>query len=204
MAVMADRCTDINFNVVDINKERIKKWNGPVEQLPIYEPGLDEVVREARGRNLFFSNDINASILESEMIFMAVNTPTKTEGEGMGMAADLSYIEACAKNIAKVAETNKIVVEKSTLPVRTAEKIREILFKNSRQNVNFEILSKVKHVSSSYLVLRNALLLGRSVDFFPRSLANTLSDSYAENVTNCRYTRSVKSCLLYTSDAADE
>lgn len=141
MAVIALKCPDIKVTVVDINQERIDAWNGPLDQLPVYEPGLAEVVGEARGRNLFFSTDIDQSIEASEMIFMAVNTPTKTEGEGAGMAADLRFIEASAKNIAQVAQTDKIVVEKSTLPVRTAEKIKEILSKNGRDDVHFEILS---------------------------------------------------------------
>ena len=127
MAVIAMKCPDIKVTVVDLIAARIAAWNGPLENLPIYEPGLAEVVDKARGRNLFFSTAVDKAIDEAEMIFMAVNTPTKTEGEGAGMAADLSYVEACAKNIARVAKTDKIVIEKSTLPVRTAEKIKEIL-----------------------------------------------------------------------------
>jgi len=141
MAVIALKCPEIIVTVVDINQERIDAWNGPLDKLPVFEPGLAKVVEEARGRNLFFSTDIDQAIQASEMIFMAVNTPTKTEGEGAGMAADLSYVEACAKNIAKVAQADKIVVEKSTLPVRTAEKIKEILYSNGRDGVHFEILS---------------------------------------------------------------
>ena len=140
MAVIALKCPDIKVSVVDLNAERISAWNGPLENLPVYEPGLREVVAEARGRNLFFSTEVDKAIDEAEMIFMAVNTPTKTEGEGAGMAADLRYVEACAKNIARVAKTEKIVIEKSTLPVRTAEKIKEILDKQGN-GVHFEILS---------------------------------------------------------------
>ena len=140
MAVIALKCPHINVTVVDANPEKIKAWNGPLENLPVYEPGLYEVVNEARGKNLFFSTDIKGSIEKSEMIFMAVNTPTKTEGEGAGMAADLRYVEACAKDIAKYSISNKIVIEKSTLPVRTAEKIKEILEENS-EGIHFEILS---------------------------------------------------------------
>ena len=127
MAVIALKCPNIEVTVVDINPKRIDAWNGPLEDLPVYEPGLREVVAESRGKNLFFSNDINSAIDRADMIFMAVNTPTKTEGEGAGMAADLKNIEACAKNIAQVSKSDKIIVEKSTLPVRTAEKIKEIL-----------------------------------------------------------------------------
>ena len=140
MAVIALKCPDIKVTVVDLNDERIGLWNGPLENLPIYEPGLAEVVAESRGRNLFFSTKVDEAIEKAEMIFMAVNTPTKTEGEGAGMAADLRHVEACAKNIAKVAKTDKIVIEKSTLPVRTAEKIKEILDKEGN-GVHFEILS---------------------------------------------------------------
>ena len=140
MAVIALKCPDIKVTVVDLNADRITAWNGSLEKLPIYEPGLSEVVNEVRGRNLFFSTEVDKAIDESEMIFMAVNTPTKTEGEGAGMAADLKYVEASAKTIAKVAKTDKIVIEKSTLPVRTAEKIKEIL-DSEGNGVNFEILS---------------------------------------------------------------
>ena len=140
MAVIALKCPDIEVTVVDINHQRIDAWNGPLDQLPVYEPGLSEVVGEARGRNLFFSTDIDAAIQKSEMLFMAVNTPTKTKGDGAGMAADLQYVEACSKRIAQVAKTKKIVVEKSTLPVRTAEKIKEILHQEGN-GVSFEVLS---------------------------------------------------------------
>ena len=140
MAVISLKCPHIKVTVVDINKERINQWNGPLDQLPIYEPGLKEIVKEVRGKNLFFSSAIDSAIDESEMIFMAVNTPTKTMGEGAGMAADLKYIESCAKNIARVSKSNKIVVEKSTLPVRTAEKIKQIL-ESEGSGVDFEILS---------------------------------------------------------------
>ena len=140
MGAIALKCPHINVTVVDANPDKIKAWNGPLEQLPVYDPGLAEVVKEARGRNLFFSDDIAGNIEKAEMIFMAVNTPTKTEGEGAGMAADLRYVEACARDIAKYSKSDKIVIEKSTLPVRTAEKIKEILKDNST-NTHFEILS---------------------------------------------------------------
>ncbi|MGB0376013.1 MAG: nucleotide sugar dehydrogenase [Flavobacteriaceae bacterium] len=141
MAVIALKCPDIRVTVVDINAERIAAWNGDdLDQLPVYEPGLKEVVAEARGRNLFFSTEVYAAIDRAEMIFMAVNTPTKTYGAGKGMAADLTYVEKCARDIARVATTDKIVVEKSTLPVRTAEKIKEVL-EGSGNGVRFEVLS---------------------------------------------------------------
>jgi UDPglucose 6-dehydrogenase len=140
MSVIGLKCPHINITVVDTDPDRIKAWNGPLDELPIYEPGLSDVVREARGRNLFFSDDIAGNIEKAEMIFMAVNTPTKTEGEGAGMKADLRNIEACARDIAKYSKKDKIIVEKSTLPVRTAEKIKEILHENST-DIHFEILS---------------------------------------------------------------
>ncbi|MBU78999.1 MAG: UDP-glucose 6-dehydrogenase [Flavobacteriales bacterium] len=140
MAVIALKCKYLNVIVVDSNPEKIKAWNGPLDSLPVFEPGLAEVVGKVRNRNLFFSDDIPKNIEKAEMIFMAVNTPTKTEGEGAGMAADLRYVENCTKDIAKYSKSDKIVIEKSTLPVRTAEKIKDILKENSK-NIHFEILS---------------------------------------------------------------
>ena len=140
MAVIALKCPHINVTVVDANPEKIKAWNGPFDSLPVYEPGLVEVLTEARNRNLFFSDDIAGNIDKADMIFMAVNTPTKTEGDGAGMATDLSYVELCAKDIAKYSKSDKIVIEKSTLPVRTAEKIKKILGE-STSNIQFEVLS---------------------------------------------------------------
>ncbi|MDB9821172.1 nucleotide sugar dehydrogenase [Flavobacteriaceae bacterium] len=141
MAVIALKCPQINVTVVDVNQQRIDAWNSTdLDQLPIYEPGLKEVVAEARGRNLFFSTDVDKAIDEAQIIFMAVNTPTKTYGEGKGFAADLTFVEKCTRQIAEVSTTDKIVIEKSTLPVRTAEKIKEVLSSNNK-NVHFEVLS---------------------------------------------------------------
>jgi len=141
MAVIALKCPNIKVTVVDINEQRIAAWNhADLDQLPIYEPGLKGVVAETRGKNLFFSTDVEKAIEESQMIFMAVNTPNKTHGEGKGFAADLTFVEKCARQIAKVASTDKIVIEKSTLPVRTAEKIKEVLSSNTK-GVHFEVLS---------------------------------------------------------------
>jgi UDPglucose 6-dehydrogenase len=141
MSVIAQKNPDIKVTVVDLNAQRIADWNDKdLTKLPIYEPGLDEVVAEARGRNLFFSTEVNKVIDEAQMIFISVNTPTKTYGAGKGMAADLKYVELCARQIAKVATTDKIVVEKSTLPVKTAEAIQNIL-DNTGNGVDFQILS---------------------------------------------------------------
>lgn len=152
MAVIAQKNPKIQVTVVDLNEQRIANWNHEdLSKLPIYEPGLAEVVKEARGRNLFFSTDINKAILEAEIIFISVNTPTKTYGKGKGMAADLKYIELCARQIAEVATTNKIVVEKSTLPVRTAEAIKNILENNSN-NLKFQILSNPEFLAEGTAV----------------------------------------------------
>ena len=141
MAVIAQQCPEIKIIVVDQSTERIAAWNHPdLDQLPVYEPGLKEIVAEVRNKNLFFSTDIDYGIKEAEMIFMAVNTPTKTTGSGKGMAADLTHVEACAHVIAAVANGPKIVIEKSTLPVRTAEKIKEVLEENEK-GFSFEVLS---------------------------------------------------------------
>lgn len=138
MAMIAHKCSDHVVTVVDINEARIAAWNS--DELPIYEPGLDEVVKASRGQSLFFSTDVDTAIREADMIFMSVNTPTKTYGAGAGRAADLRYIEKCARKIAEVSEGDKIVVEKSTLPVRTAESIKTILHSNAKGR-NFQILS---------------------------------------------------------------
>ena len=141
MSVIAQKNPTIKVTVVDLNAQRISAWNdADLNNLPIYEPGLHEVVEEARGRNLFFSTEVDKAIDEAQMIFISVNTPTKTYGAGKGMAADLKYVELCARQIAKVAKSDKIVVEKSTLPVKTAEAIQNIL-DHTGNGVNFQILS---------------------------------------------------------------
>ena len=141
MAVIALKCPEIKVTVVDKSKEKIDLWNSKdLNKIPVYEPGLNEIVKQVRDKNLFFSNDISGSIQNAEMIFIAVNTPTKTSGKGKGMAADLSNVISSAKQIAKFSKSNKIVVEKSTLPVRTAEKLKEVLNSHNRK-VEFEVLS---------------------------------------------------------------
>lgn len=141
MAVIALKNPHIKVTVVDVNQDRINAWNAnDLNLLPVYEPGLAEIVKQTRNVNLFFSTNVEEAIEQSEMIFISVNTPTKTYGVGKGMAADLKYIELCARQIARVAKNDKIVVEKSTLPVRTASTIKSIL-KQSDNNVQFEILS---------------------------------------------------------------
>jgi UDPglucose 6-dehydrogenase len=141
MTVIAHKCPHIKVTVVDINPERIARWNAEnLEELPVYEPGLAELVQQSRGKNLFFSTEVEKAIDEADMIFISVNTPTKTYGKGKGQAADLKYIELSARTIAKVATSDKIVVEKSTLPVRTAQALKNIL-EHTGNGVKFEILS---------------------------------------------------------------
>ncbi|MFM1899829.1 MAG: hypothetical protein RLZZ216_405 [Cyanobacteriota bacterium] len=128
MAVIADRCPAVQVTVVDINQARIDAWNDlDLSKLPVYEPGLDAVVARARGRNLHFSTAVEETIASADMVFISVNTPTKTKGLGAGQASDLRWVEACARTVAKAATGHTIVVEKSTLPVRTAEAIQSIL-----------------------------------------------------------------------------
>ncbi len=187
MAVIALKCPHINVNVVDANPDKIKAWNGPLDNLPVYEPGLAEVVNEARGRNLFFSDEIAANIEKAEMIFMAVNTPTKTEGEGAGMAADLGYVEACALDIAKYSKSDKIVIEKSTLPVRTAEKIKEILEVNST-DIQFEILSNPEFLAEGTaiqdLYKSDRVLIGGDESKSGQKAVQALVDIYANWIPN--------------------
>lgn len=141
MAVIANNNPDIEVTVVDLNEERIASWNNEdVSLLPIYEAGLADIVQQNRGKNLFFSTDVEKAIIEADLIFISVNTPTKIYGKGKGQAADLKFIELCARQIAKVATTDKIVVEKSTLPVRTAAAIKSIL-ENTGNGVQFDVLS---------------------------------------------------------------
>ena len=141
MAVIAHECPDIVVQVVDDDRKKIEAWNSKnLDELPIYEPGLGEIIKKTRGKNLFFSEDTDKAIFDSQMIFLAVNTPTKSKGEGKGFAADLSNVEKCAKRIAKVSKSKKIIVEKSTLPVKTAEKIKTVLTSNNRK-IKFEVIS---------------------------------------------------------------
>ncbi|OCF34390.1 UDPglucose 6-dehydrogenase [Kwoniella heveanensis CBS 569] len=138
-AVIAVKCPNIQVTIVDLNQARIDAWNS--DNLPIYEPGLDEVVKSARGKNLFFSTDVDKGILEADLIFVSVNTPTKKSGIGAGFAADLKFLQLATRRIAEVATSSKIVVEKSTVPCRTADAMRTILEANSKPGCHFDILS---------------------------------------------------------------
>ena len=148
MAVIAKHCPEIQINVVDINKERIEQWNdNNLKNLPIYEPGLGEIIKKCRGINLHFSTEMPQKIKDADLIFISVNTPTKTKGMGAGQAIDLKYVEESSRQIAKHANKFTIVVEKSTLPVKTAQTIKEILNasskskEDSKKEVNFSVLS---------------------------------------------------------------
>ena len=152
MSVIAKQCPDIQVTVVDLNQQRIAAWNDEdINNIPIYEPGLTDVVAEARNRNLFFSTDVEKAINEADTIFISVNTPTKTYGKGKGQAADLKWIELCARQIAKVSKSDKIVIEKSTLPVRTASTLKDIL-KHTGNGVKFHILSNPEFLAEGTAV----------------------------------------------------
>ena len=187
MAVIAQKCPNIQVTVVDLNEQRIKDWNDPnTDNIPIYEPGLSEIVAEARGRNLFFSTDVEKAIDEAQVIFISVNTPTKTYGKGKGMAADLKFIELCARQIAKVAKQNKIVVEKSTLPVRTAEAIKSIL-DNTGNGVQFQILSNPEFLAEGTAVTDllnpDRILIGGDTTPEGEDAINALVEVYANWVS---------------------
>ena len=182
MSVIAKQCPEIQVTVVDINKERIAQWNtSDLDNLPIYEPGLKEIVGERRGKNLFFSTEVDKAIDEAQMIFISVNTPTKTYGKGKGQAADLKFIELCARNIAKVAKDDKIVVEKSTLPVRTAQAIQNIL-DNTGNAVKFEILSNPEFLAEGTaiedLINADRVLIGGNDTPTGKAAKNALSAIY--------------------------
>jgi UDPglucose 6-dehydrogenase len=190
MAVIAQKCPDIQVTVVDLNEQRIADWNDPnPENIPIYEPGLSEIVAEARGRNLFFSTNVDKAIDDAQMIFISVNTPTKTYGKGKGMAADLKYIELCARQIARVAKQNKIVVEKSTLPVRTAEAIKSIL-DNTGNGVQFQILSNPEFLAEGTAVADllnpDRILIGGDTTSDGEEAINSLVDVYSNWVSKNR------------------
>ena len=183
MSVIALKCPEIKVTVVDLNAERIAAWNSAdLDKLPIYEPGLAEVVDQVRGKNLFFSTDVDSAIAAADMIFIAVNTPTKTYGEGKGMAADLKFVELCARQIAEISTNDKIIVEKSTLPVRTAQTLQTILDSNGN-GVNFEVLSNPEFLAEGTAIedLFNAdrVLIGGQQTPSGKEAIQSLVDVYA-------------------------
>lgn len=197
MAVIADQCPDYKVIVVDVNEKRIKAWQS--DKLPIYEPGLDEVVRRARGRNLFFSTDVVAGIKEAGIIFVSVNTPTKTFGAGAGKAADLQYWEKTARDIIEHSDHDKIVVEKSTLPVRTAEAMRRILQSNTK-GLNFDIISNPEFMAEGTAVsdLQNPdrVLIGALETSAGQKALQAIKDIYLHWVPEER----VKTTNLWSSE----
>lgn len=184
MAVIALKCPEIKVTVVDHDKTKIDLWNdADISKIPVFEPGLQEIIQKTRNKNLFFTTEIDNSINDAQMIFMAVNTPTKTSGEGAGMASDLTYVERCAIKIAEVSTSDKIVIEKSTLPVRTAEKIKEILQTNSK-GVKFEVLSNPEFLAEGTaiqdLFKSDRVLIGGDQTESGKEATNKLKDIYKE------------------------
>ena len=179
MVIIAEQCPEIQVTVTDINQQRIDAWNS--KDLPVFEPGLDEIVQAIRGRNLFFSSDVDKAIQESDIIFLSVNTPTKTYGEGAGKASDLKFIESAVRRIAQVAKSDKIIVEKSTIPVRTAEKIRKILASNAH-GCKFEILSNPEFMAEGTAIQDlkhpDRILIGGAQTEAGKKAIKTLSKIY--------------------------
>eukprot|EP00182_Erythrolobus_australicus_P005807 CAMPEP_0185830526 /NCGR_PEP_ID=MMETSP1353-20130828/903_1 /TAXON_ID=1077150 /ORGANISM="Erythrolobus australicus, Strain CCMP3124" /LENGTH=450 /DNA_ID=CAMNT_0028528445 /DNA_START=130 /DNA_END=1482 /DNA_ORIENTATION=+ len=179
MAMIAYKCSDVKVTVLDISAERIAAWNS--DNLPIYEPGLDEVVKAARGKNLFFSDKVDDGIREADIIFVAVNTPTKKVGLGAGRAADLTFWELAARRIASVAETPKIVVEKSTVPIKTAEAISAVL--HAAGKTTFNVLSNPEFLAEGTaiedLTAPDRVLIGGTTDEEGLAAAKKLADVYA-------------------------
>eukprot|EP00244_Chara_vulgaris_P008333 TRINITY_DN3247_c1_g2_i3.p1 TRINITY_DN3247_c1_g2~~TRINITY_DN3247_c1_g2_i3.p1 ORF type:complete len:547 (-),score=101.11 TRINITY_DN3247_c1_g2_i3:69-1520(-) len=180
MAMIALKCPDVEVNVVDISKARIAAWNS--DNLPIYEPGLSEVVEACRGRNLFFSTDVESRVADCDVVFVSVNTPTKTTGLGAGKAADLTYWESAARMIANVSKSDKIVVEKSTVPVKTAEAIEKVLSHNA-QGIKFQILSNPEFLAEGTaiqdLAFPDRVLIGGRETEGGQKAVNVLKSVYA-------------------------
>ena len=187
MAVIADKCPDINVTVVDINASRIAAWNS--DDLPIYEPGLEEVVKRCRNRNLFYSTDIPGGIKKADVIFVSVNTPTKTFGVGAGKAADLQYLEKTARSIIEHADSDKIVVEKSTLPVRTAQALSRVLHSNDK-GLHFQIVSNPEFLAEGTAIsdLENPdrVLIGGMETPEGERAVQTIADIYRRWVDDSR------------------
>ena len=184
MSVIADKCPYLRVNVVDINEQRIKDWNSTnLENLPVFEPGLDKKIKKCRNINLHFSTDIEKNISNADVVFISVNTPTKTKGIGAGKASDLKWVEACARQVSKFASGHTIVVEKSTLPVKTAEVIKKILEdaevnSENRSKVTFDVLSNPEFLAEGSAIedLENpdrVLIGGENIDAM-----NALSEIY--------------------------
>ena len=181
MAVIAYKNPKVKVTVVDINQERIDQWNGPIDNLPIYEPGLSEIVDKTRDVNLFFTTDVKKSIEDAEVVFISVNTPTKTYGEGKGFASDLTYVESSARQIAELASDFKIIVEKSTLPIKTADKIKEVI-SSVNPELEFEVLSNPEFLAEGTaiqdLIDPDRVLIGGDQTERGKQAIDTLSHIY--------------------------
>lgn len=180
MAMIAHKCSDIEVSVVDLNEARIDAWNS--DHLPIYEPGLDEIVKAARGNNLHFTTAVDNAISAADIVFISVNTPTKTYGTGAGKAADLKFIELCARQIARVSTSDKIIVEKSTIPVRTATTIKRIL-NSGNTEVKFQVLSNPEFLAEGTAIVDlqrpDRVLIGGEESEEGRQAIETLVGVYA-------------------------
>jgi UDPglucose 6-dehydrogenase len=187
MAMIALKAPDIEVRVVDMNAARIAAWSSGA--LPIYEPGLDDVVNRTRGKNLHFSTDVKGAIDGADIVFVAVNTPTKSYGVGAGRAADLRFIESVARTIAECAKGPKIIVEKSTIPVKTAETIKDILAANGR-GIKFQVLSNPEFLAEGTAVADllnpDRVLIGGERTPEGAQAVRTLSDIYARWVPRDR------------------
>jgi len=179
MAVIASNCPSIQINLVDINKNRIKAWNEKnLNKLPIYEPGLSDLILKTRGVNLHFSTEIEKCIANADMIFISVNTPTKTKGIGAGKAVDLRWIESCARKIGEYSKGLTIVVEKSTLPVKTAQTIKDILkaYEDNNSKRHFSILSNPEFLAEGTAIkdleCPDRVLIGGDEEYAMEALEN--------------------------------
>jgi len=178
MAMIAMKCPRQRVTVVDINRDRINAWNS--ENLPIYEPGIYDIVKATRGRNLFFSPDIEKGIRENDIIFVSVNTPVKDFGIGAGYAADLQYWEKTAREILRHSVTSKIVIEKSTLPVKTALAMERIL--SHKNSIRFDVLSNPEFMAEGTAVrdleYPDRVLIGHRKTEYGRAAGCRLKDIY--------------------------
>jgi len=181
MAMIAHKCPHITVTVADINESRIAAWNS--DELPVFEPGLDEIVKSSRGENLFFTTDKVTAIREADIIFVSVGTPTKTYGVDAGRAADLKYVELCARDIAEHSDRSKIVVEKSTIPVRTAESLKAVLSANSNEDIGFQVLSNPEFLAEGTAMEDlddpDRVLIGGEETPEGKAAMETLADVYA-------------------------
>ena len=187
MAMIADKCEEITVTVVDLNADRVASWNS--DDLPVFEPGLTEIVLRRRGKNLFFTTGVEEGIREADVIFISVNTPTKTSGVGAGKAADMRYVESCARQIAEVGGGDKIVVEKSTVPVRTAHSVQEILTA-SQNGHSYQVISNPEFLAEGTAMadLENPdrVLVGGNLTPEGRAAIDTIASIYAHWVPDER------------------